>query len=791
MKTFSAWILFLFCLVPGVLQAQNNTLSGVINGMKKEPVAFATVFIPTTNTGAVSDEKGKFSVDKLPSGKFLVRFSAVGYETQELLVTVPGEAIKIQLKATAGELAVVAIEDKAKATVLNESALAIKSIDVKPLQARALSTQDILNRSAGVRVQQEGGLGSISRISVNGISGKSVRYFIDGFPLEYQGFGIAKGLNLVPITLIDRIDIYKGITPVELGSDALGGAINIVTSKNPGSFLDVSTERYSFNTWRTSVAGRYSDKKSGLYAQGQFYHNYSDNTYKNDVAVSDAEGTIDTVTVRRFHDRFRSYGITLEAGITNQKWAKLFAVNYSTVQGDKQIQNAFNSLDRPFGAANISEMGKTVEVKYFMDSIRTLPIQVALNANYSDYKTVFIDTVPNQYNWYGEVVGRRLFGGGEFSPFAPFTTNIYTKSNVYRASVAYPVSTHHKFTVSASRTSASRYGKDTTAAKAYTIDPFESTQSIEKLISGIGYAGNYWKNRINFLVSGKYYEMYSKGGAGVLYVTNDNAVSRNFRGWNSGVRVEALKSYLWVKLGMEHSARLPDESELFGDGVFVSPNPDLLPETSRNQNAGFEAAWEKTGLRAGVSWFRRDITNFIRFVPTRNYPTYRNVPSILVEGREFELSWSKYKWFRVDYNLTSQRSINRTMSSGGDLAGADDARFYNSVIPNTPQYFYNLGLTAMSDNLFRDDDKLSVYWNANYVRWYFLNYAQDGLVETKDLVPSQFTQNLGLSYALNNNSTSISLEVHNYEDIKVIDQFGIQNPGRSFHVKLRHLVRWK
>ena len=44
-------------------------------------------------------------------------------------------------------------------------------------------------------------------------------------------FGSSYSINNFPVSLVDRIDVYKGVVPVELGSDALGGAINLVTSQ--------------------------------------------------------------------------------------------------------------------------------------------------------------------------------------------------------------------------------------------------------------------------------------------------------------------------------------------------------------------------------------------------------------------------------------------------------------------------------------------------------------------------------------------------------------------------------
>lgn len=86
-----------------------------------------------------------------------------------------------------------------------------------------------MNRTTGIKVREEGGVGSDFDLSINGMSGNSVRYFLDGMPLDTKGSGVS--LANLPINIIDRIEIYKGVVPASLGTDALGGAINIITKQ--------------------------------------------------------------------------------------------------------------------------------------------------------------------------------------------------------------------------------------------------------------------------------------------------------------------------------------------------------------------------------------------------------------------------------------------------------------------------------------------------------------------------------------------------------------------------------
>src|SRR5690606_16063784 len=110
---------------------------------------------------------------------------------------------------------------------------------------------ELMNRSAGIRIRQAGALGSRSNISLNGFQNRSVRYFKDGMPLDYLGFGF--NISLIPVNMLDHVEVYKGVLPLHLGADALGGAVNLVTREAHRNFADISYEFGSFNTHRISL----------------------------------------------------------------------------------------------------------------------------------------------------------------------------------------------------------------------------------------------------------------------------------------------------------------------------------------------------------------------------------------------------------------------------------------------------------------------------------------------------------------------------------------------------------
>ena len=123
----------------------------------------------------------------------------------------------------------------------------------KTLQVQSVSAADVLRQSTGVAVRRSGALGSDASVELGGLSGGAVRIFYDGIPLEYIGAGF--DLTNIPVGMIDRIDVYKGVMPIDKGTDALAGGINIVPRNYTNDRFEISYEGGSFNTHRGSLLG--------------------------------------------------------------------------------------------------------------------------------------------------------------------------------------------------------------------------------------------------------------------------------------------------------------------------------------------------------------------------------------------------------------------------------------------------------------------------------------------------------------------------------------------------------
>jgi vitamin B12 transporter len=83
---------------------------------------------------------------------------------------------------------------------------------------------DLLDAQVGVRVLTLGGPGSLATISIRGSNADQVLVTLDGVPLNSSAGGPVD-LSRLPLGNLERVEIYRGASPVDLGGAAIGGVL--------------------------------------------------------------------------------------------------------------------------------------------------------------------------------------------------------------------------------------------------------------------------------------------------------------------------------------------------------------------------------------------------------------------------------------------------------------------------------------------------------------------------------------------------------------------------------------
>ncbi|HRG77217.1 MAG TPA: TonB-dependent receptor plug domain-containing protein, partial [Leptospiraceae bacterium] len=104
-------------------------------------------------------------------------------------------------------------------------------IDAEKFRGKYTSLTDVLEREAGVRVRRFGGLGSYSTLSIRGSNANQVRIYVDGVPLN-NAQGGEVNLSDLSFDNLEKIEIYKSGSSPGFSGSAIGGTVNLVTSKS-------------------------------------------------------------------------------------------------------------------------------------------------------------------------------------------------------------------------------------------------------------------------------------------------------------------------------------------------------------------------------------------------------------------------------------------------------------------------------------------------------------------------------------------------------------------------------
>ncbi len=227
---FNDFFLILFILILGGMEGIAQSVTGIIaDKSSKQPIEFATVQLLHTRDSAVinttvTDHKGKFLLDKIAAGNYILRFSFIGYEKVILAVTVK------QQKENVGTIEIDLVSKNMNEVVVTaRKSLLNTSIDRKvynvgqDIMAQSGSASDILKNIPSVEVDIEG------QVTLRGSS--DVMILINGRPSPLMGKTRAEVLQQLPANSIERIEVITNPS-ARYKPDGTSGIINIVMKKN-------------------------------------------------------------------------------------------------------------------------------------------------------------------------------------------------------------------------------------------------------------------------------------------------------------------------------------------------------------------------------------------------------------------------------------------------------------------------------------------------------------------------------------------------------------------------------
>ncbi len=787
-------LLLLFTLTGQTCFSQTgSTVSGQVRG---KGAVLPGVTIVLGLQSSQTDERGAFYFPDVRHGQYILVATAVGFKTFTDTIQVVGQEqqLNIELEPADRLIDEVSVIGKSATQQVKEQPIRAIVIDTRAVAQQPATLAELMNRSAGIRIRQSGGLGNAVDVSINGFQGSSVQYFRDGIPLDYLGGGY--GINNVPLNLLNRVEVYKGVVPVSLGGDALGGAVNLVTSQHAGTQLNASYEIASFNTHIANLSFYSSDKKNQKFIGLDAFYNYSDNNYKADVEVTNANANYDTVTVPLFHNAYKHGFAELYFGLRNKRWADELRFSVAAYGIDRESQHPA-LMTNPYGAATLQNKGVVPALRYrksFFDE----KLRLDQFVSYSYTQRNRTDTVRGTYDWYGNFIPRAGDQVGE-TP-TPSLSDIDFTNILSRTNIGYAINERNQLEANIVYNRNSRIGSDPYGFRfaGTDVDILSRRASYDKTIVGLSWESKWLNSRLSNQLFVKHFSFTSEGIN--AFLSNDTDISKftkaSDNNWGIGNALKyQINAYSFIRASAELTNRLPIADELFGNNDTRAPNFNLKPERSLNVNLGYRYARNKMAAEFGA--FYRKTSGMIMLVPIQSpFAQYQNLDSIRGYGFDMDLTYQLLKNVEVNGNMTWQD--NRMTDVGSAIYQWTEGTRQR----NTPYFFANLGATGTFHHVFTERDVLKPYINYNFIREFylvpipkdqepqgFLGIFGDSRVPIKDLVPDQSLWSAGFNYVFPATNLILGAEVKNIMNAKLYDYYKIQRPGRSFHLKLTYHMK--
>ena len=278
------------CLVLGVtmMMAQTRTITGTVTSAEDgEPIIGASVIIPGTQTGTVTDLDGNFSL-KVPEGTKVLRFSYVGMQSQDVSVK---NKMTVSLSSDNQVLDDVVVTAQGLTRKDKSIGYAAQKVDGEKLQKTRQTDlgNALAGRIAGARFTS----GSGASFSSGSIVLRGTTAFNDPVGSEpiYVVDGTITNKNAVNMDDVATLNVLKGAAATSLyGSQGANGAV-IITTK--GATMDDSKGRIEVShtiQWESPYDRFKMQKQYGggsLGYDGQYYADYyamngRDNRYANE-----------------------------------------------------------------------------------------------------------------------------------------------------------------------------------------------------------------------------------------------------------------------------------------------------------------------------------------------------------------------------------------------------------------------------------------------------------------------------------------------------------------------------
>jgi iron complex outermembrane receptor protein len=605
-------------------------------------------------------------------------------------------------------------------------------------RAHALeSVPEALSEVPGAQVQSQGGYGAPATVALRSGQASHVSVLLDEIPLDTPDTG-AFDLSLLPLGLLERVEVYRGGAPAWLGDGAIGGVVRLVPLQARDTHAQLELGAGSFGRYELALQNALAPERAAhpsLLAYAHLSGADNDYPYEDGVTrfVSGDERTLAQRNARvDSGDGFLHGAIDVAGG-------RLSAL----LLASGRAQGVPGSLALPAEHAHRQLIRALAGVGYARerrddDGERRYRVQLSASASQQT---------------------QRVSDGDELGMGLPIESDDLWRRATVRAGAGVRVLPWLEPSVVAS---AALDGFAPDNPLAFSAPPRASRRSSEafalepRLYGMLGSVRAELRPSLRLELDQARIEDPDRDAAAS---THDDAIAPTYR-------VAGLLAPL-PSLALTASAasgkRLPSLFELFGDRAFVAANPKLAPERSRTVEAGVQAAGRAGLLRgsAELHGFLLWVDDLIRY-KRQSQLTLRaeNAARAKIAGLELGLDGGVGDHVQLTAALSAQRGRNQV----------------DRTLPLQPNW--QLLVRPELSFALPPLDRARLFVEAQHVG---LTYLDD---ENLSSLPPRTTLGFGAGVELWQRRLSVLARVRNLFDVNASDVLGRPLPGREILLSL-------
>ena len=264
--------------------AQNKlsdaSISGhIIDSKTGEHLPYVMVMVGGTQIGIQTSSSGHYVLRNLPLGKHDIIASFVGYKDSAVSMDIEaGKTYEVNFSLEPESLSLdgVVVSATRNRTSRKMAPALVNVIDSRIFASTSSPTlAEGLTFQPGVRIENDCQNCGFTQARINGLDGHYSQILIDSRPI-FSALAGVYGLEQIPASMIDRVEVVRGGGSALFGASAIGGTINIITKEAMRSGAGISHELTSIgmsgaldNNTSVNASMVTDDGRGGLSVFGQ------------------------------------------------------------------------------------------------------------------------------------------------------------------------------------------------------------------------------------------------------------------------------------------------------------------------------------------------------------------------------------------------------------------------------------------------------------------------------------------------------------------------------------------